>query len=396
LPNLTGDHELVDESIKLALEALEEGRPNDAISILEPLVDEAFDNEPDILMYLGIAYVQSEQPQKAVEVLERADDLVEEHCVLSMFLGRAYRALARFDDAEDELSKSISLNPETPEPYADLGWILLKKGEYAKTVKTLASACETFPEDLDIRAIYALSLYRLGDFTAAAEQWAQMHRQEPEFMSAISNYAFLMLTLGRSYEAAPFVGRANMLAPDDYRSLILLGELRFQSGEHEGARECFQKVLEQDPDNVEALSRLAILHNHLLDRATCNSYLERAESLVGSAPEGWRGLCYALSMIGRDEEFVNCLIEWTHVDPTSAAPWVALAKHYDRMGMLEYSRNAWRVSFELREYVKILCNACGYEARLPYVAGIGFDIYAKQICQRCGETIRMPAGLAEF
>jgi tetratricopeptide (TPR) repeat protein len=387
---------LTDESIKLALDALEEGRPNDAITILEPLMDEAFEDEADILMYLGIAYVQTEQPRKAVQVLERAEDLVEEHCVLSMFLGRAYRALSRFDDAEDELSRSIALDPETPEPYADLGWVLLKKGEYAKTAKTLSSACETFPEDLDIRAIYALSLYRLGDFTAAAEQWAKMHRQEPEFMSAISNYAFLMLTLGRSYEAAPFVGRANLLAPDDYRSLILLGELRFQSGEHEGARECFQKVLEQDPDNVEALSRLAILYNHMLDRAASDDYLEQAESLVGSASEGWRGLCYALSMIGRDEDFINCLIEWTRVDPKSAAPWVALAKHYDRIGMLEYSRNAWRVSFELREYVKVHCNLCGSEARIPYNATLGFDIYAKQICQRCGETIRMPAGLAEF
>ncbi|MFW9801729.1 MAG: tetratricopeptide repeat protein [Candidatus Thorarchaeota archaeon] len=386
----------MDESIKLALDALEEGRPNDAITILEPLIDESLDNEADILMYLGIAYVQTEQPRKAVEVLERAEDLVEEHCVLSMFLGRAYRALARFDDAEDELSRSISLDPETPEPYADLGWVLLKKGEYARTVKTLASACETFPEDLDIRAIYALSLYRLGDFTAAAEQWAMMHRQEPEFMSAISNYAFLMLTLGRSYEAAPFVGRANMLAPDDYRSLILLGELRFQSGEHEGARECFQKVLEQDPENVEALSRLAILYNHLLDRTSCNDHLERAKSLVGGTPEGWRSLCYALSMIGRDEDFINCLIEWTRLDPTSATPWVALAKHYDRIGLLEYSRNAWRVSFELREYVKILCNSCGNEVRHPYDSTVGFDIYAIKICQRCGETIPMPAGLAEF
>ncbi|MFX0056349.1 MAG: tetratricopeptide repeat protein [Promethearchaeota archaeon] len=386
----------MDKSIKLALDALEEGRPTDAIAILEPLIDESLDYEADILMYLGIAYVQTEQPHKAVEVLERAEDLVEEHCILSMFLGRAYRALARFDDAENELSRSISLGPETPEPYADLGWVLLKKGEYARTVKILASACETFSEDLDIRAIYALSLYRLGDFTAAAEQWATMHRQEPEFMSAISNYAFLMLTLGRSYEAAPFVGRANMLAPDDYRSLILLGELRFQSGEHEGARECFQTVLEQDPENVEALSRLAILYNHLLDRTSSDDCLERAKSLVGSTPEGWRGLCYALSMIGRDEDFVNCLIEWTHVDPTSATPWVALAKHYDRIGLLEYSRNAWRVSFELREYVKILCNSCGNEVRHPYDATVGFDIYAKWICQRCGETIPMPAGLAEF
>ncbi|MHA2433037.1 MAG: tetratricopeptide repeat protein, partial [Candidatus Thorarchaeota archaeon] len=372
--------------------AIEEGRPDDAIEILEPIIDEAYD-EAEALLYLGIAYVQDEQAEKAAEVLERAQELVEEHCVLSMFLGRALMILGKLEDAEEELRRSVRLDPNHAEPWADLGKVLYKKREYGEIIKTLEGAIERFPDNLDIRAMYAFGLYKLGDYTLAAEQWGSLHRLEPQLMSAVSNYAFLMLTLGRTYEAAPFVGQAQMMAPADYRSLILLGELRFQSGEHEGARECFCEVLEQDNDSVEALARLAVLFHYVQDEHASEEHLRRAEFLVSDDPEMWRGLCYAYSMLGRADEFIDCLIKWAQADPTSAAPWVALAKQYDEVGLLEHSRNAWRVAFELRNYVKILCGQCGYEQRLPYSEQDGFDFYADRICPECKALIRMPSGL---
>ncbi len=386
--------DLTDESISRAVLALEEGRPSDAIEILKPIVDDEND-EADALVYLGIAYVQNEQPEQAVEVLEKAQDLVEEHCVLSMFLGRALMILGKLEDAEIEIRRSIRLDPHHAEPWGDLGKILYKKRKYSEVTSTLRDAIERFPDSVDIRAMYALGLYKLGDFTAAAKEWEALHRLEPRLIAAVSNYAFLMLTLGRTYEAAPFVGHAHTLAPRDYRSLILLGELRFQSGEHEGARECFSEVLEQDQESVEALSRLAVLFHNVHEETASEECLRRAESLVDKDVENWRGLCYAYSMLGREQEFIDCLVKWTRADPTSAAPWVALAKQYDRVGLLEYSRNAWRVAFELRRYVKTRCEVCGCEERFPYSEQVGFDIYADRICSECGALIRMPSGLAD-
>ncbi len=387
------ESQVIDESIRRAVIALEEGRPDDAIEILEPIIGEVHD-EAEALIYLGIAYVQDEQAEKAVEVLERAQDLVEEHCVLSMFLGRALMILGRLDSAEEELRCSTRLDPTNAEPWADLGKVLYRKREYSEIIRTLEDAVESFPNNLDIRAMYALGLYKLGDYTRAAEQWRTLHQLEPGLMSAVSNYAFLMLTLGRTYEAAPFVGHAHTMAPADYRSLILLGELRFQSGDHEGAMECFCQVLEQDKDSVEALSRLAVLFHYVQDEQASEEHLRRAEALVGNDPEMWRGLCHAYSMLGRSDDFIDCLIKWTQADPTSASPWVALAKQYDRVGLLEHSRNAWRMAFELREYVKILCGQCCYEQHIPYYKSDGFDIYADRICPKCEALIRMPSGLA--
>lgn len=373
--------------------ALEEGCPIDAITLLEPLVEDD-DENVDALVCLGMAYVQAEMPEEAVKVLEQAEELVEQHCVIELFLGRALWALGKLDYAEDKIREAHRLDSSEPEVWLDLARILYKKHEYRDALDYLQQAIELFPDDLGLISLYALTLYRLGDFTAATDEWARVHRLNPDFMAAVSNYAYLLLLQNRIFEATPFVGHANIVDPDDYRAQILLGELRFQSGDHDGAKECFLRVIADDPTNIEALSKLAVLAHLARDYDTSNYYLELAEAELGRDSESWRGLCGIYPLLGMSEEYMDCLISWTKDDPGAVSPWVSLANEYDKQGKLEYARNAWRVVFELRGYAKIRCSACGTETRIPYDSKIGFDVYQAVICDVCGSKIGMPAGLA--
>ena len=373
--------------------ALEEGRPHDAISTLEPVVKDD-DENVDALVCLGMAYVQAEMPAEAVKVLELAEELVEQHCVVELFLGRALWALGKVDHAEDRIREAHRLDDSEPEVWLDLARILYRKCEYKEAMLYLQQALEQFPDELELIGLYALTLYRLGDFTDATREWAKVHRLNPELMAAVSNYAYLLLIQKRSFEAAPFVGHANIVDPDDYRAQILLGELRFQSGEHDGAKESFRKVINQDPVNIEALAKLAVLAHLARDSETSNEYIQRAEAELGRDPESWRGLCGMYPLLGKTEDYIECLVRWTKADPGAAAPWVALAHEYDKQGKLEHARNAWRVVFELRGYVKINCHGCATEIRFQYDETKGFDVYQAFVCEDCGTKINMPIGLA--
>ena len=383
---------MAEKILESAKSALEENRPNDAIIALEPLV-EYDDENVDALVCLGIAYVQAEMPEKAVEILNIADELVEQHYVVELFLGRALWALGKLASAEDRVREALRLDSSQPEAWHDLCRILFQRREYREALNHIERALNQFPDEVGIVFLHALTLYRLGDFTLATEQWAKVHKLEPYLMSGISNYAYILLLQNRSFEAASFVGYANTIDPDDYRSLILLGELRFQSGDHEGALECFGKVLDKDPINIEALSRLAVITRNSRDEKSSREYLSRAEMELGRDPESWRGLCNAYPLLGMCEEYVDCLIRWTKDDKNAAAPWVVLAKEYDRLGKLEHARNAWRIVFELRGYVKIRCPQCESEVRLPYDSIKGFDVYSPRACTSCSAKINMPAGL---
>ncbi|MFW9792915.1 MAG: tetratricopeptide repeat protein [Candidatus Thorarchaeota archaeon] len=382
-----------EDLIDSAMKALEEGRPLDAIAILEPIVEND-DEDVDALVCLGMAYVQIENPEKAVEVLEQAEKLVEQHYVVELFLGRALWALGKLSHAEERIREAFQLDSSEPEIWLDLGRIMYKNNQYREALTHLELALEKFPDEIDIRGLYALALYRLGDFTAATVEWEKVHKLNPELMAAISNYAYLLLIQKRSHEAAPFVEQANTVDHTDYRSQILLGELRLQFNEHDGAIDCFTQVLEQDPTNIEALSRLAYLTHLAGDQEKRDLFLARSEAELGRDPESWRGLCCLYQLLGMSEEYIDCLIRWTHADKGAAAPWVLLAVEYDRLGRLEPARNAWKQVFELRGYVKICCPGCKKEVRLPYDSVQGFDVYQDRSCNVCGTTIIMPVGLA--
>jgi len=383
---------VTEKILEAAKKALEENRPHDAIIALEPLVDND-DENVDALVCLGIAYVQVEDPEKAVAILEQAEDMVEQHYVIELFLGRALWALGKLVTAEERIREALRLDSSQPDAWIDLCRILFQRREYREALNNIETGLRKFPDEVGLLFLYALTLYRLGDYTSATTQWAKVHEMEPYLMSGISNYAYILLLQKRSFEAAPFVGYANVIDSEDYRSLILLGELRYQSGDHDGALECFGKVIDQDPINIEALARLAVIARNARDFRASKEYLRRAEMELGRDPESWRGLCNAYPELGMCEEYLDCLIRWTKADKNSAAPWVVLAAEYDRLGRLEYARNAWRTVFELRGYVKIRCLKCQHETRIPYDSIKGFDVYSSRVCESCGAEISMPAGL---
>ena len=116
--------------------AIEEDRIDEAIEILEPKV-KGYNPEPDSLVYLGIAYVQADRPKDAIKVLRRAQDMVEDHCVVALFLGRALRGVGKLDEAEEELRRAISLDSDEPENWSELGKLLYDKGTYKEDTQIL-------------------------------------------------------------------------------------------------------------------------------------------------------------------------------------------------------------------------------------------------------------------
>jgi tetratricopeptide (TPR) repeat protein len=383
---------LNEDEVRKASKAIEDGRIDEAIRILEPLMNE--DNpDPDSLVYLGIAYVQAERPEDALDVLNRAEELIEEHCVVSLFKGRALRAIGLQEEAVKELERAIRLDSEDPEAWIELGKALYSLGNYGEAARILEEAVVLFPDDPSLIGTYALALYRLGDYVRATEEWARLHELEPELMAATTNYAYVLTLQGRMDEALPIIEKACSDDPMDYRSQILKGIVHLDRGEKESATTVFLKVLESDEDNIEALSRLAVLAHERGDTQQCDEYLNRAKTQIGSALECWRGLCFAYSHLGWTEEYIACLKNWTHGDPGAAAPWIALAIEYHRSGKTQEAYHAWNESFKRRGYVRISCTKCGRDVCIDYSEKKGFNPYEEQFCTNCGTTIEMPSGL---
>ena len=383
---------MTDERIRKAIAAIEDSCNEEAIAILEPLVKK-YDPDPDALVYLGLAYIQAERPLDAVKVLKQAQEMVEDHCVLALFLGRALRSLGKYEESEDELRKAIELEPDDPEAWIELGKLLYSMGNFGEAARIMEEAIILFPEDLSLRGTLALALYKLGDFTQATNEWANLHRLDPDLMAAMTNYAYVLLLQNRVEEALPVVEEAFHRDSEDYRALVLKGMVSLTNGENENAKRYFEKILENYADNVEALSRLAVIEYENGDKHRGEVLLDIAEKQIDSEQECWRGLCFAYSRLGMYDKHIDCLLRWTRKESGAAAPWIALAIEYDRTGKRNLALKAWQQAMELRGYIRINCSNCKESVKYDLSKFTDFDPYESLPCSNCGSMIKMPAGL---
>jgi len=148
---------VTEKILEAAKKALEENRPHDAIIALEPLVDND-DENVDALVCLGIAYVQAEEPEKAITILEQADVLVEQHYVIELFLGRALWALGKLVTAEDRIREALRLDSSQPDAWIDLCRILFQRREYREALNKVETALKIFPDEVGLLFLYALIL----------------------------------------------------------------------------------------------------------------------------------------------------------------------------------------------------------------------------------------------
>jgi tetratricopeptide (TPR) repeat protein len=384
---------LTDLNLDTALEALDQGRFEEAAFILEKLIE--FEGEdPELLVYLGIAYVQSENPQSAVDVLERADELVEEHCIVSLFLGRALKALDRLDEAEAQLRRAIRLDAGVSEAWLDLANIYYTRSEFGTALEILKEALDEFPRYAPLRGLCATTYRRLGDYSAETKQWITLLKLQPNSFFGVWNCAYSLLIQERANEAKKYIELAGNMSPDDYHYLILESELSMLNNDYERAKKYLNKVINRDPHCVPGLARLAVIAHRNESISECESYIERVQIEMNDKPRKWWALQYIYSRMGWESQLIDCLLEGTKEDFGAAGPWIQLANIYSKKNMWENANSAWIKSFELRKYVKIHCDQCDHNIRTPYYPHFGFDFNEQQSCPKCNRIIEIPQGLA--
>ncbi len=383
------------KEFELALEALEEQRFKDAAEILERLLDQN-GNDPEILVYLGLAYLQDEQPERAIEVLLDADEQVEDHCVVAQFLGRAYKSIHDYPCAITYLKRAIHLDDNLYEAWLDLAEVLYFTRRYGEAIRILDKAVRKFSRDPALHALRAMAFYRLGDYTEATREWGVVSDLRPNSILALTNYAFSLFFIGEDEKAQEIVDKVLHLNPGSYRTNVLSGELAFHRGEYESAARKFERAIEMYPDSIEALSRMAVVLYKLGQTESAQQYLKQAKELVDKNPYSWQRLCHVHEYMEKYDELIECIDKIVAVDTSSAAAWIRLAVEYERRGQVEEAKNAWIRSIKLRGYVKAYCEDCQQHIRIPIVDTYSVNLDMSICCSHCEKELPLPECLSRI
>ena len=150
-------------AMKVAVEHHQAGRLAEAEVIYRRIL-EAEPDHPDSLHLLGLIAIQSEDHARAIDLIERANELCPSNPVFLSNLAEAYQRLNCPDMAKDCCEQALRLKPDYPAAHANLGNALMALGEIDTAEQCYRQAIDGDPS---LRAVkLSLGLLRLmrGDY----------------------------------------------------------------------------------------------------------------------------------------------------------------------------------------------------------------------------------------
>lgn len=242
------------------------------------------------------------------------------------------------DEAMQEFSRALALDPLAPFPRINRASVYIEKGKLLEALSDLVDAVRVAPDNESAR-------YHLGFFLSvhgsnlAVQELEGVLRHEPEHVDALIQLAItfmdrgefepaekalrsaidkdprnptanhelgnLLADTGRVHEAIGFLRAASQIQPDDLDILIDLGVAFVQAGFLDEGAQHLARVLKKDPENLYAhynLAAAAALGRRLDE---CFEHLEPALHSDIRTVQNWLDEDSRFDTVRKDPKFIE-------------------------------------------------------------------------------------------
>ena len=253
-----------------------ENKHEDAEQVLRGVVKQEPDNEP-ALEQLSQLLIDEGRPQEAIDLLEQA---VSDSASPDLYdlLGEAYSQLKMYSKAEAAYRRAADEDPDDPGHRHGLAQALMAQDKYAAALEQFQKLSQLEPGNWE-NHLRASQLQRhLGQFNEAESSLARARQLAPGNLEILYNQALLEEEEGRFEDAVKILtdaiaGIKNEPGTNANALGILyeqLGHTYRDQGNYAAALDAFQQMAKANPDSAKRAKMLMIdtyRESHDMDRA---------------------------------------------------------------------------------------------------------------------------------
>ena len=280
--------------------------------------------EPDSeLAYGGMAMALFELKRygEAIAAMEKALALKPDgHKAgsLHLYLGRAFQAQGRLDEADRHFRRAAAKDPDKPAPLMELANLAAARERPEEALRLLRRARELASHDLASLHRIAEALRTGGHLQEAAGVYRQALRLVPDFAPAHAGLGIALFGLKQDQEAIETMLHALRLDPGLSVAGTLhlfMGRAHRSLGRTEAAAEQFERAREADPGNAEALDHLALVRFGQKRYRDAAELYRRLVEIRPSSAQAHANLGAALHLVGRPDEALRSFERSLSLDP---------------------------------------------------------------------------------
>ena len=282
---------------------LKDGKPRDSLPILQAL-NKNFPDWPEPFYYLGIAHSSLGEIDFAQQAVAMAIQKNKLDYRYHMLMAQLFLTKGSYEDAKKEAATALKINSKDLRSALILGRALIGTKEFDHAVTILTDMKKHFPKDIDVLGNLAMASSGAGEHKKAEEYLVELLELDPGHIQTI---AFLVRLRHKNdlRAAEDFVRQQITKAPTDHRLYYFLGNLLEEQAKTKESLTAYDKVLELDPDNAQAMLAAA----KLLKRMGKNSEaMEKCSTITEKDPKSIPGkMCIAVlyQEDGSPEEAIN-------------------------------------------------------------------------------------------
>lgn len=213
--------------------------------------------------------------------------------------------LADYHGAIADCNAILKINPNYPEAYLNRGLAYLELDNYQKAMEDYNSALQINPHLAEVYFNRGLNRVALGEYQNAIADFTQAIEINPNYTQAYLNRGYTRLHLGENWgtiedfdcalrldsvAAQAFFNQINHVFNDDIgeqidknkqliQGILIQGNLRYELGDYQSAIDNYTKVLNLDPNNIEAYNRRSTVRSGMGDYKGAMEDLEKATNL---------------------------------------------------------------------------------------------------------------------
>lgn len=237
------------------------------------------------LLLAGELFLNTDEPQKALPLLQRGDAL-QPSSRAEVLLAKAYQRTKQPERAKQMLQAAERRSPGSPEVLRAVAGFYREAGDYNSAIAALKKVRSRTP---DLVAELAYTYQLAGNKPQAAQYYAEAANAAPQEFALQINAAQAQVGADNLSQAKTFIDRAAALQPDHYRVHAVRGTIaQLQDRPAEAIRE-YQTALEKLPEGapegllypIELRMTLAQLYRDTNDQASAEQQARLASAEIG-------------------------------------------------------------------------------------------------------------------